>query len=138
MRSRVRTPFFFIPLGADSPEVGVESPQGVVKGREMVGHVVGGGRYLLREKTGHSPDSVHYAAHDFIGGIDVSLDVYPDGTVAHGYRLGTPAAERDAPDLPNLFHASQAAAQLLPVDDAGMLRRILVGLRSILTGREED
>jgi len=37
------------------------------------------------------------------GAIDVSLEVYPDGTAATGYRLGTPETNEPAKDLPNLY-----------------------------------
>jgi hypothetical protein len=73
-----------------------------VEGRALVGRVVGD-RFLLREKTGHSTESVCYSAHDMLGNINVSLEVYPDGTAATGYRLGVPDATAEVDPLPNLY-----------------------------------
>ena len=69
----------------------------------MVGRIVGDGRYLLREKTGHSVSTVSYAAHDMIGEIDVALDLHPDVQQELGYRLSRPVALGPQEGLPNLL-----------------------------------
>ena len=79
----------------------------------MLGQVVGG-RFLLREKTSHSPGAVQFAAHDMMGGIDVDLEVFPDGAVATGYRLGVHQAEANPRDLPNLYGPDFTERSALP------------------------
>lgn len=104
MRDRIRTPFFFLPCGPVSTQAGEESPgRQQIGGRALVGQLVADGRFLIREKTSHSPDSVFYAAHDLFGGIDVGLELHPDGTASTGYRLGLVEAPASPGDLPNLL-----------------------------------
>jgi hypothetical protein len=69
----------------------------------MVGSVVGNGRYVLRQKTAHNASAVSYAAHDLVGGIDVTLDLHPDVQEDSGFRLSQPVALGPQDDLPNLY-----------------------------------
>jgi hypothetical protein len=104
LRDRIRTPFFFLPCGPLSTQTGEESPgRQQIGGRALVGRLVADGRFLIRQKTGHSTHSVCYAAHDLFGGIDVGLELHPDGTASTGYRLGLIDAPASAADLPNLL-----------------------------------
>jgi hypothetical protein len=104
MRDRLRTPFFPVPWGNRSTVRGAQSPPGrTVPARAMVGRVVGDGRYLLREKTGHSVGTVSYSAHDMVGEINVALDLHPDVQQELGYRMSRTVAVGPQEGLPNLY-----------------------------------
>ena len=73
------------------------------------GQLVGEGRFLLRQKRACSTRSVAYTAVDLVGDMEVTLELYPDDTLATGYRVGDPdpmwVAVADLPDLcaPDLY-----------------------------------
>lgn len=100
----------------------------------MVGRVVGDGRYLLREKTGHSVSTVSYAAHDMVGEIDVAVDLHPDVQQEVGYRLSRSAVL--APQgLPNLYGVETTAVDLVPDSSKGFALRVWRALRSAFRRR---
>jgi hypothetical protein len=135
MRDRLRTPFFPVPWGNGSTVRGVQSPPGrTVPARAMVGRVVGDGRYLLREKTGHSVSAVSYAAHDMVGEIDVSVDLHPDVQQEAGYRLSR-SAVLARQGLPNLYGVESTAVDLVPDSSKGFALRVWRALRSAFRRR---
>jgi len=136
LRDRIGTPFFFIPWGVGSTQAGAEAPPRPVSARSLVGQVVEG-RFLVREKTGHSPQSVQFDAHDIMGDLGVVLEIYPDGTAAAGYRLGcadTPSVPHR--DLPNLFTAAADVPRSpLPARTTPTRPSLWTRIWSALTGR---
>lgn len=105
MRNRMLTPFFPLPWGELSTDSGEQSPhQRHVAARELVGRIVGNGRYVIRRKTGHSQESVSFAAHDLMAGIEIQLELLPDEKQQQGFRLGRSDALQPKRDLPNLYN----------------------------------
>lgn len=96
----------------------------------MVGRVVGNGRYLLRQKTGHSTESVSYAAHDMVGGIDVMVELHPDVEEDAGFRLGQSEAVDEQQGLPNLCSNKEVEATTKPIADRSVVIRVWRALRS--------
>ena len=69
----------------------------------MVGRVVENGRYLLLEKTGHSPTCVRYTAHDMIAAIPVDLELHLDHQEEQGFRVGSCHDDLAQTHLPDLY-----------------------------------
>jgi hypothetical protein len=109
------TPFFPIPWGELSTDSGVQSPlQRQIAARDLVGRIVGNGRYVIRRKTGHSQESVSYAVHDMMAGIEIQLELHPDEQQRQGFRLGRSDALQSKRDLPNLYNeeATRESSQI--------------------------
>jgi hypothetical protein len=103
MRDRLATPFFPLSIrGLESSARELQTPG--VSARHLEGQIIGNGRFLLIEKTGHTATSARYLAKDMHGGIDVEIEVHRDER--KGFRVGRhDTSEHKA--LPDLCRAAQ-------------------------------
>jgi hypothetical protein len=97
---------------------------------------VGNGRYLLRQKTGHSTESVCYAAHDLVGGIDVTVELHPDVEEDAGFRLGHSDTVTEQRGLPNLYSKEVKEEKVDSRNDRSVVIRAWRALRSAFRRRK--
>ena len=108
MRDRLATPFFPLCLrGLESSARELETPG--VSARRLEGQIIGNGRFLLIEKTGHTATSARSLAKDRLGGIDVEIELHRDER--RGIRVGRhDTSEHKA--LPALWRGALAGGRV--------------------------
>ncbi len=135
-RDRKATPFFPAPWGQASTMAGNQTPiYKEVPARELVGQLVGNGRYLIQSKAEHSIESVSYTAHDLVGGIEVKLDLHPDRNENAGFRIGrTEVTTPRQSNLPNLYSIDttrEQPPQGMENDKKNVFLRVWESLRGV-------